>query len=61
MDRAEIALQLTLAAIDKLPIARGGSSPKSTADAVGELYGEVLHKVSRAIEDTNRLKQEVAI
>lgn len=61
MEKAEIALHLTLAAMDKLPIARGGASPRSTADAVGELYCELLHKVGRAVEDAKGLKQEIAM
>lgn len=61
MARSEIALQLTVAAMERLPIARGGASPKSTADAVGELYAEVLSKVVHAIEDNEKLRQRVAV
>jgi hypothetical protein len=58
MDRAEVALQLALAAVERRPIARGGASPKSTADAVGELYAEVLSKVAHAIDDTEEGQTE---
>ncbi len=54
MEKNEIALHLTLAAMDKLPIACGGSSPKSTADTVGELYSGLLRKVVHAIEECER-------
>jgi hypothetical protein len=56
MDRAKVALQL--AAMERLPMARGGASPKSTADAVGELYAEVLYKVAHAIDDTEEGQTE---
>jgi hypothetical protein len=61
MDKSEIDLQLTLAAMESLPIARGGASPKSTADAVGELHAEVLYKVAHAIEDTEQVRRRVAV
>ena len=44
--------------MERLPIARGGASPKSTADAVGQLCAEVLYKVAHAIEDTERVETE---
>ena len=47
MDRAEVALQL--AAMERRPMAHGGSSPKSPANAVGQLCAEVLYKVAHAI------------
>jgi hypothetical protein len=50
--QGEVALQLALAATQRLPIARRGAFPKSTADAVGQLYAEVLYKVAHAIDDT---------
>jgi len=59
MDRAEVALQL--AAMDRRPMAHGGASPKSTANADAQLCAEVLYKVAHAIEDTERAKQRVAV
>jgi hypothetical protein len=44
--------------MERLPIARGGASPKSTADAVGELYAEVLYKVGHAMDDTEEGQTE---
>jgi hypothetical protein len=62
MNRSEIALQLTLAAHgEDSSIARGGASPKSTADAVGQLCAEVLYKMAHAIEDTEKVRQRVAV
>ena len=53
--------RLTLPAMERLPVARGGASPKSTADAVGQLYAEVLYKMAHAIEDTEKVRQRVAV
>jgi hypothetical protein len=61
MDRAAIALQFALATMERLPSARGGVSPKSPADAVGQLYAEVLYKVAHAIEDAEKIRQRVAV
>jgi hypothetical protein len=36
----------------------GAASPKSTADAVGQLYAEVLYKVGHAIDDTEEGQTE---
>jgi hypothetical protein len=47
--------------MERLPIARGGASPKSTADAVGQLYAEVLYKMAHAIEDIEKVRQRVAV
>jgi len=44
--------------MERLPIARGGASPKSTADAVGQLYAEVLYKVGHAMDDTEEGQTE---
>jgi hypothetical protein len=61
MDGAEVALQLTLAAMERLPIAHRGASPKSTADAVGQLCAEVPYRMAHAIEDTEKVRQRVAV
>ena len=45
MDAAEIALQLAVAIMEKMPITRTDASPKSTGDAVGDLYLSALQKV----------------
>jgi hypothetical protein len=47
--------------MERLPIARGGASPKSTVDAVGQLYAEVLYKMAHAIEDIEKVRQRVAV
>jgi len=59
MDRAEVALQL--AAMERRPMAHGGASPKSTANAVGQVCAKVLYKLAHAIEDVERVKQRVAV
>ena len=58
--QGEVALQLALPAMERLPIARRGASPKSTADAVGQLYAEVLYKVAHAVEDAERVGHRVS-
>jgi hypothetical protein len=53
--------RLSLPPMERLPIARGRASPKSTADAVGQLYAEVLYKTAHAIEDPEKVRQRVAV
>ena len=62
MDRDVVALQaLACRPWTDCRSHRGGASPKSTADAVGQLYAEVLYKTVHAIEDTEKVRQRVAV
>ncbi len=64
MDRLEVVLQLTLAAIERLPPSPAGdASLKCTVDAVRERYAGVLYEVPHDIEDTDRvrLRQRVVV
>jgi hypothetical protein len=51
MDSSEIALQLVVAVVEKMPITRGDASPKSTGEAIGELYITTLQKVIQGLKD----------
>ena len=51
MDAAEIALHLSVAIMEKMPITRADASPKSTGDAVGDLYMSALQKVIQGLKD----------
>jgi hypothetical protein len=56
MDSSEIALQLTVAIVEKMPITRGDASPKSTGEAVGDLYVTTLQKVVQGLKEAGLLK-----
>lgn len=56
MDTAEIALQLAVAIIEKMPITRSDASAKSTGEAVGDLYLTTLHKVVQGLKDAGLQK-----
>jgi hypothetical protein len=56
MDSAEITLQLVVAIIEKMPITRADASPKSTGEAVGELYATALQKVIQGLKDAGLQK-----
>ena len=51
MDSSEIALQLVVAVVEKMPITRGDASPKSTGEAIGELYITTLQKVTQGLKE----------
>ncbi len=51
MDSSEIALQLVVAVVEKMPITRGDASPKSTGEAIGELYITTLQKVVQGLKE----------
>lgn len=51
MDVPEIALQLTVAIVEKMPITRGDATPKSTGEAVAELYVTTLHRVVQGLKE----------
>jgi hypothetical protein len=51
MDSSEIALQLVVAVVEKMPITRGDASPKSTGEAIGELYITTLQKVIQGLKE----------
>ncbi len=56
MDAAEIAMHLAVAIMEKMPITRADSGPKSTGDAVGELYMSALQKVTQGLKDAGLYK-----
>jgi len=56
MDSSEIALQLVVAVVEKMPITRGDASPKSTGEAVGELYITTLQKVMQGLKEAGLQK-----
>jgi hypothetical protein len=56
MDSAEIALQLVVAIVEKMPITRGDATPKSTGEAVGDLYLTTLQKVHQGLKEAGLLK-----
>jgi hypothetical protein len=51
METSEIALQLAVAIIEKMPITRSDASPKSTGEAVGELYITTLQRVIQGLKE----------
>jgi|MudIll2142460700_1097286.scaffolds.fasta_scaffold64367_2 hypothetical protein len=51
MDSSEIALQLVVAVVEKMPITRGDASPKSTGEAIGELYITTLQRVIQGLKE----------
>ncbi len=51
MDAAEIAMHLAVAILEKMPITRSDATPKSTGDAVGDLYVTALQKVAQGLKD----------
>ena len=51
MDSSEIALQLVVAVVEKMPITRGDASPKSTGESIGELYITTLQKVVQGLKE----------
>lgn len=56
MDAAEIALHLAVAIMEKMPITRADSTPKSTGDAVGDLYASALQRVTQGLKDAGLYK-----
>lgn len=56
MDAAEIALHLAVAIMEKMPITRADASPRSTGDAVGDLYMSALQKVTQGLKDAGLYK-----
>jgi hypothetical protein len=56
MDSSEIALQLVVAVVEKMPITRGDASPKSTGEAIGELYITTLQKVVQGLKEAGLQK-----
>ncbi|MBN2099447.1 MAG: hypothetical protein JW753_07615 [Dehalococcoidia bacterium] len=56
MDSSEIALQLVVAVVEKMPITRGDASPKCTGEAIGELYVTTLQKVVQGLKDAGLQK-----
>jgi len=56
MDRSEIVLQLVVAVVEKMPITRGDASPKSTGEAIGELYITTLQKVIQGLKEAGLQK-----
>jgi len=56
MDTAEIALHLAVAIIEKMPITRGDASPKSSGEAVGELYVTTLQRVVQGLKEAGLQK-----
>jgi hypothetical protein len=56
MDSSEIALQLVVAVVEKMPITRGDASPKSTGEAMGELYITTLQKVIQGLKEAGLQK-----
>jgi len=56
MDGSEIALQLVVAVVEKMPITRGDASPKSTGEAIGELYITTLQKVIQGLKEAGLQK-----
>jgi hypothetical protein len=56
MDSSEIALQLVVAVVEKMPITRGDASPKSTGEAIGELYITTLQKVMQGLKEAGLQK-----
>jgi len=56
MDSSEIALQLVVAVVEKMPITRGDASPKSTGEAIGELYITTLQKVIQGLKEAGLQK-----
>lgn len=56
MDSSEIALQLAVAIIEKMPITRADASPKSTGEAVGELYLTTLQRVVQGLKEAGLQK-----
>ena len=51
LDSSEIALQLAVAIVEKMPITRADASPKSTGEAVGELYVTTLQRVVQGLKE----------
>ena len=56
LDSSEIALQLVVAVVEKMPITRGDASPKSTGEAIGELYITTLQKVIQGLKEAGLQK-----
>ena len=56
MDSSEIALQLAVAIVEKMPITRADASPKNTGEAVGELYITTLQKVVQGLKEAGLQK-----
>ena len=56
MDSSEIVLQLVVAVVEKMPITRGDASPKSTGEAIGELYITTLQKVIQGLKEAGLQK-----
>jgi hypothetical protein len=51
MDSIEIALKLSVAIAEKMPITRADASPKSTGEAIGELFVTTLQKVVQGLKE----------
>lgn len=47
----EIALKLSVAIVEKMPITRADASPKSTGEAIGELYVTTLQKIVQGLKE----------
>jgi hypothetical protein len=58
MDSSEIALQLAVAVVEKMPITRADASPKNTGEAVGELYVTTLQKVVQGLKEAGLQKSD---
>ncbi len=56
MEAAEIAMHLAVAIMEKMPITRADAGPRSTGDAVGDLYVSTLQKVTQGLKDTGLYK-----
>ena len=56
MECDEIALRLVVAIVEKMPITRADASPKSTGEAVGELYVTALQKVVSGLKEAGLQK-----
>ena len=56
LDSSEIALQLAVAIVEKMPITRADASPKSTGEAIGELYVTTLQRVVQGLKEAGLQK-----
>jgi hypothetical protein len=56
LDSSEIALRLAVAIVEKMPITRGDASPKSTGEAIGELYVSTLQRVVQGLKEAGLQK-----
>lgn len=48
----EIALKLCVAIVEKMPITRADASPKSTGEAIGELYVTTLQRIIQGLKES---------